>query len=111
MFYDTLYRHNQALSPAGLDHLPAALHALNAADEDCQRAGKPGASDAATLLLIRHLADVAERDAPSAADLRLRCEADRMAGDAAPALLEMAGKSVGGKEHAKRTFNNQRRRG
>src|SRR3546814_15086163 len=78
MFYDTLYRHNQALSPAGLDHLPAALHALNAAVDDCQRAGKPVASDAATLLLIRHLADVAERDAPSAAALRRRCEADRL---------------------------------
>src|SRR3546814_6439077 len=72
MFYDTLYRHNQALSPAGLDHLPAALHALNAAVDACQRAGKPVASDAPTLLFIRHLADVAERDAPSAAALRRR---------------------------------------
>src|SRR3546814_8060697 len=70
MFYDTLYRHNQALSPAGLDHLPAALHALNAAVEDCQRAGKPVASDAATLLLIRHLADVAERSEEHTSELQ-----------------------------------------
>ncbi len=110
MFYDTLYRHNQALSPAGLDHLPAALHALNAAVDDCQRAGKPVASDAAILLLIRHLADVAERDAPSMNVLRLRCESDRLAVDTAPALLDIAGKSVGGNYHAKRTFHYQARR-
>ncbi|QKS02360.1 hypothetical protein F9288_21595 (plasmid) [Sphingomonas sp. CL5.1] len=110
MLYDTLYRHNQALSPAGLDHLSAALHALNAAVDDCQRAGKPVAGDAAILLLIRHLADVAERDTPSVNVLRLRCEADRRAVAAAPALLDIAGKSVGGNYHAKRTFHYQARR-
>ena len=110
MLYDTLYRHNQALSPAGLDHLPAALHALNAAVEDCQRAGKPVAGDAAILLLIRHLAHVAERDTPSVNVLRLRCEADRRAVAAAPALLDIAGQSVGGNYHAKRTFHYQARR-
>jgi len=110
MLYDTLYRHNQALSPAGLDHLTAALHALNAAVDDCQRAGKSVAADAAILLLIRHMADIAERDAPSVNALRLRCEADRLAVDAAPALLDIAGKSVGGNYHAKRTFHYQARR-
>lgn len=110
MLYDTLYRHNQALSPAGLDHLPAALHALSAAVDDCQRAGKPVACDAAVLLLIRHLADVAERDTPSVNALRLRCEADRLAVAAAPALLDIAGQSVGGNDHAKRTFHYQARR-
>ncbi len=110
MLYDTLYRHNQALSPAGLEHLPAALHALNAAVDDCQRAGKPVAGDAAILLLIRHLAHVAERDTPSVNVLRLRCEADRLAAAAAPALLDIAGKSVGGNDHAKRTFHYQARR-
>jgi hypothetical protein len=110
MFYDTRYRHNQALSPAGLDHLPAALHALNAAVDDCQRAGKPVARDAAILLLIRHLADVAERDTSGVNALRVRCEADGLAVDAAPALLDIAGTSVGGNVHAKRTFHYQARR-
>lgn len=40
MFYDTLYRHNQALAPDGLETLPAALHALNAAVDDCRRAAR-----------------------------------------------------------------------
>lgn len=56
MFYDTLYRHNQALSLAGLESASSALHALNAAADDCRRAGKPIALDASILLLIRNLA-------------------------------------------------------
>lgn len=110
MFYDTLYRHNQALSPAGLENLTAALHALYAAVDDCQRAGKPVARDAAILLLIRNLADVAECDAPSINDLRLRCRTDRLAVEAAPALLDIAGNSIAGNDHAKRTFHRQARR-
>ncbi len=110
MFYDTLYRHNQALSPDGLETLPAALHALNAAVDDCRRAGKPIARDAAIMLLIRKLADVTERSAPSATALRLRCVADRAAVIAAPALLEIAGNSVAGDHAAKRTFHYQARR-
>ena len=110
MFYDTLYRHNQSLSPAGLETLPAALHALNAAVDDCRCAGKPIARDAAILLLIRNLADVAERSAPSTDELRLRCVADRSAVIAAPALLDIAGYSVAGYPAAKRTFHNQARR-
>ena len=110
MFYDTLYRHNQALAPDGLETLPAALHALNAAIDDCRRAGKPPARDAAIILLVRNLADVAERSAPSVADLRLRCAADRAAVIAAPALLDIAGHSVAGDHTAKRTFHYQARR-
>lgn len=110
MFYDTLYRHNQALAPDGLKTLPAALHALNAAVDDCRRAGKPVARDAAIILLIRNLADVAERTAPGNAELRLRCIADRAAIIAAPALLDIAGHSVAGDHAAKRTFHCQARR-
>ncbi|MDY0969060.1 hypothetical protein [Sphingomonas sp. CFBP9021] len=110
MLYDTIYRHNQALSPAGLETLPAALHALSAAVDDCRRAGKPLDSDAAILLLIRNLADVAERDAPSANDLRLRCAEDRVAAIAAAPLLDIAGNSVAGDHAAKRTFHYQARR-
>ncbi len=110
MIYDTLYRHNQALFPDGLEAVPAALHALNAAVDDCRRAGKSIAQDAAVILLIRNLADSAERSAPSVAELRLRCVADRADISASPALLAIAGNSVGGDHAAKRTFHYQVRR-
>lgn len=110
MLYDTLYRHNQALAPDGLETLLAALHALNAAVDDCRCAGKPIAHDAAIMLLIRNLADVAERSAPSTAELRLRCVSDRAGIIAAPALLHIAGHSVAGDHAAKRTFHCQARR-
>lgn len=109
MYYDTLYRHNQALSPDGLETIPAALHALNAAVDDCRRAGKPIAHDAAIILLIRTLADAAERSAPSTSELRMRCVTDRAAVVASPALLAIAGNSVGGNYRAKRTFHFQSR--
>jgi hypothetical protein len=110
MFYDTIYRHNQALMPSGLETVPAALHALNAAVDDCRRAGKPIARDASILLLIRTLADAAERSAPSVSELRVRCVTDRAAVLAAPALLDIAGDSVAGNYPAKRIFHYQARR-
>lgn len=110
MHFDTLYRHNQALSPSGLETLPAAFHALNAAINDCQRSGKALASDAAVLLLIRNLADIADRDAPSLTDLRRRCSEDRLAVIAAPALLDIAGNDIAADMPAKRTFHYQARR-
>lgn len=110
MNYDTLYRHNQALLPAGLETLPTALHALNAAVEDCQRAGKPLAADAAILLLIRNLADIADRDAPSINSLRERCRQDRAAVITTPALLTIAGNDIAFDRPAKRTFHYQARR-
>jgi hypothetical protein len=110
MFYDTVYRHNQALSPAGLETVPAALYALNVAVEDCRRAGKPIGHDAAIILLIRTLADVAERSAPSTSELLMRCVVDRAAVLASPALLDIAGNSVSGNYPAKRTFHYQARR-
>jgi hypothetical protein len=110
MHYDTHHRHNQALSPDGLETLPAAVHALQAAIEDCQRAGKPLGGDAAILLLIRNLADVASRDARSVGALRARCADDRMAVLAAPALLDIAGNDIACDDAAKRTFHYQARR-
>ena len=110
MLYDTIYRHNQALSPAGLETMPAALHALIAAVDDCRRAGKPLERDAAIFLLIRNLADVAERNAPSVNELRLRCAEERLTVIAEPALLDIAGNSVAGEPAAKRTFHYQARR-
>ncbi|QQV79413.1 hypothetical protein H5J25_20245 (plasmid) [Sphingomonas aliaeris] len=109
MFYDTHYRHNEALSPEALTTLPAALHALNAGVDDCRRAGKPIDRDASIILLIRNLAAVAERDAPSTNDLRLRCAEDRMTVIAGSALLTIAGNSVAGDAAAKRTFHRQAR--
>ncbi|MET3762145.1 hypothetical protein [Sphingomonas sp. UYEF23] len=109
MFYDTHYRHNEALSPDALGTLPAALHALNAGVADCRRAGKPIDRDASILLLIRNLASVAERGAPSTNDLRLRCAQDRLTVIAGSALLDIAGNSVVGDPAAKRTFHRQAR--
>ena len=55
MFYDTLYRHDQALAPDGLQTLPAALHAVNAAVDDCRRAGKPIDLQPREFKLLEHL--------------------------------------------------------
>ena len=96
MLYDTHYRHKEALSPDALGTLPAALHALNAGVDDCKRAGKPIDRDASVLLLIRNLASVAERGAPSTNELRLRCAEDRGTVIAGSALLDIAGNSVVG---------------
>jgi hypothetical protein len=110
MFYDTIYRHDQALTPSGLETVPSALHALNAAVDDCRRAGKPIARDASILLLIRTLATAAERSAPTVTELRARCITDRAVVLAALALLDIAGNSVAGNYPAKRTFHCQARR-
>ncbi len=110
MFYDTCYRHNEALQPDALASVPNALHALNAAIEDCRRAGKAPDDDAAVLLLIRNLSDVAERTAPSPFELRARCARDRDAVISYPAFLSIAGNSVGDNLPAKRTFHFQVRR-
>ena len=57
MFYDTTYRHHQALHPSGLETFPAALHALITAADDCRRAGKPIAQPAAIVLPTRNPAE------------------------------------------------------
>ena len=109
MLYETHYRHDEALSPEALGTLPAALHALNAGVDDCRRAGKPIDRDASILLLIRNLASVAERGAPSTNELRLRCAEDRGSVIAGSALLGITGNSVAGDAVAKRTFHRQAR--
>lgn len=110
MFYDTLYRHNQALTPDPNATVMAAFHALTSAIEDCRRAGKRADQDAATLLLVRSLADSIERSIPDVATLTARCAADRESIIAQPALLAIAGHSVGNDPAAKRTFHAQARR-
>lgn len=110
MFYDTLYRHNQALTPDPNATVMAAFHALTSAVEDCRRAGKRADQDAATLLLVRSLADSIERSIPDVATLIARCTGDRESIIAHPALLAIAGHSVGNDPVAKRTFHAQARR-
>jgi hypothetical protein len=110
MFYDIIYRHNEALAPDALTTVSAALNAVNAAAIDCRRAGKQVAGDPALLLLIRNLAAVAERTAPDAASLRLACLSDRSAVIETPALLDLADTRIGGNQPAKRTFHYQARR-
>ncbi|MEO5599081.1 MAG: hypothetical protein ABIQ66_10730 [Novosphingobium sp.] len=110
MFYDTHYRHNEALHPDALTTVTNALQALNAGVEDCRRAGKSPERDAAILLLIRNLADVADCDAPSPAQLRIRCALDRRDVIASPALLDIAGGRIADNYPAKRTFHYQARR-
>lgn len=109
MFYDTLYRHNQALTPDPDATIGAALHGLLSAIDDCRRAGKAIERDAAILLLIRALAGSAARAALDVAALAARCAADRSAILAHPALLAIAGHRVGGDPIAKRTFHAQAR--
>lgn len=110
MLYDTLYRHNQALAEDAAAAVGIALHALTAAIEDCRRAGKAVERDAAILLLMRALGDSATRAAPDLDALRARCAADRAAIIASPALLAIAGHSVGDLPVAKRTFHAEARR-
>jgi hypothetical protein len=110
MFYDVIYRHNEALAPDALTTLPAALNAVNAAVADCNRAGKQIGSDPAVLLLIRNLAGVAECAAPATASLRLACVSDRSAVIDTPALLDLADTRIGGNQPTKRTFHYQARR-
>ena len=109
MFYDTLYRHNQALTPDPDASVGAALHGLLSAIDDCRRAGKSIEQDAAVLLLIRALAESAARAAPDPTALAARCAADRAAIVAKPAFLAIAGHSVSGDRIAKRTFHAQAR--
>lgn len=109
MFYDTIYRHNQALTPDPDATVGVVLHGLLSAIDDCRRAGKSAEQDAAVLLLIRALAKSAARAVPDLTALTARCAADRAAILAHPALLAIAGQAVSGDRLAKRTFHAQAR--
>ena len=73
MSYDIAFRFQQALDPSALITLPTALHALNAAIEDCRNAGRPQDSDPAVLLLARHLGAIASQIERPNVDLRRAC--------------------------------------
>jgi len=109
MFYDTHHRHNDALNPEALTTIPTALHALNAAIEDCGHAGKSPERDAAVLLLIHNLKEVARKSGLNQAELRVRCALDRRDVIERPALLAIAGHRIVENIAAKRTFHAQAR--
>lgn len=110
MNYDTSYRFAQALAPDGLETLSAALHAVNAAVRDCERAGKPLARDPAIVLLIHNLARVADGIGLDHAALRQGCADGLSAVAGNPALIALAGHHLGHDPDAKRTFHVQARR-
>jgi hypothetical protein len=104
MNYDVAFRYQQALDPSALITLPTALHALNAAIQDCRNAGRPHDSDPAVLLLARHLGAIATEGGGSAAQLRRACM-DAIADlRRKPALVALAHKGVACDERAKKLF-------
>ncbi len=70
---DTLYRHQQALDPSALTIIAGAAHAVSAAIADCHAAGRIPDTDAAVILLARHLGRIADAVPSSDEALRRRC--------------------------------------
>lgn len=75
---DTLYRHQQALDPSALTIIAGAVHGVAAAVADCHAAALDPETDAAVILLARHLGRMAEAMAGSDDALRRAC-AERIA--------------------------------
>ena len=78
MNYDLDYRYRRALHPDGLRTIAPANQAVTDAMADCRRAGQPGETDPAVLLLARHLGRIASGFDPELMheadlDLRSRC--------------------------------------
>lgn len=109
MHYDTHWRHNQALQPDALTTIRSALHAINAAIGDCERAGKSPEADAAVLLLAHNLGQIATIKAATIEELRIRCTLERGQVIDHPALLAIGGHVIGDDRVAKRTFHFQAR--
>ncbi|GLT01029.1 hypothetical protein GCM10007897_24200 [Sphingobium jiangsuense] len=110
MSYDIAFRFQQALDPSALITLPTALHALNAAIEDCRNAGRPQDSDPAVILLARHLGSIASRIERPNVELRRVCM-DAIADlRRKPALIALAHKGVAYDERAKKLFHSDGRK-
>ncbi|CUS45926.1 hypothetical protein MGWOODY_Smn3174 [hydrothermal vent metagenome] len=105
MPYDVAFRFSQALDPSVLSTLPACLHALTAAIEDCRNAGKPRDSDPAVLLLARHLGAVAQGIGPADMQLRRACIDAIAELKRHPALIALAYKGVAYDPPAKTLFH------
>lgn len=110
MSYDIAFRFQQALDPSALGTLPNALHALNAAIEDCRNAGKPHEADPAVILLARHLGAITSRVERSDTELRRACMEAIVDLRRKPALITLAHKGVAYDEHAKRLFHSDGRK-
>lgn len=110
MSYDIAHRFQQALDPSLLTTLPAALHALVAAIDDCRNAGKVRDSDPAILLLARHLGCVAESVGPSGMHLRRACLDSIADLKHRPALIALANKGVAYDAPAKKLFHSDGRK-
>lgn len=110
MSYDIAARFQQALDPSALITLPACLHALIAAIDDCRNAGKPQDVDPAVLLLARHLGSVAERAGASTMQLRRDCMDAVAELRRRPALIALANKGVGYDAPAKKLFHTDGRK-
>lgn len=104
MNYDVAMRHQQALDPSALTTIAAALHAIGAAITDCRNAGKDAETDAAVILLVRHLASVTERR-PDSIVLRRACMDQIAEIRRHPVLRTLAYRGVAYDEAAKRTFH------
>ncbi len=110
MTYDVHFRYAQALDPSGLDSLAACLHAVQAAAKDCRNAGLPFETDAAVILLARHLGEVATALMPDRAALRGLC-AEALADLARkPVLATLAARGVSHDDAAKRLFHAEARK-
>lgn len=104
MTYDVAMRHQQALDPSALTTIGAGLHAIHAAITDCRNAGKDAETDAAVILLVRHLVSVTERR-PDSMALRRTCMDQIAEIRRHPVLRTLAYRGVAYDEAAKRTFH------
>jgi hypothetical protein len=110
MSYDIAARFQQALDPSALTTLPACLHALIAAIDDCRNAGKPQNVDPAVLLLARHLGRIAEDAGAPSMQLRRNCMNAVADLRRRPALIALANKGVSYDAPAKKLFHSDGRK-
>jgi hypothetical protein len=104
MNYDIAFRYQQALDPSALITLTTALHALNAAVQDCRNVGRPHDSDPAVILLARHLGAIVPETECSGIELRRACMDAIAELRRKPALIALAHKGVAYDERAKKLF-------
>ena len=109
MPYDVAFRHQQALDPSALSTITAGVHAQTRAIEDCRNAGVDYESDAAVILLARHLTTVTQ-NRPAEAILRRRCTERIAELQRFPALLTLAIRGVSYDAVAKDLFHADGRR-
>lgn len=110
MSYDIPFRYQQALDPSALATVPTALHALNAAIDDCRNAGRSHECDPAVILLARHLGTLASQIQRPNGDLRRACIEAIADLRRKPSLIALAHKGVAYDERAKKLFHSDGRK-